>query len=192
MPRKTLITARKGLEVNLTEGILEEGELAITTDTKKLFVGIGGQNICINGSTSSGDMLKSIYDTNDNGMVDKAESSNSLGGKAASEFACNAIGGSDLNTIIQSGMYRINSSLSNAPTGIEYGQLIVVHGGGDSITQIVTDYSSRNIYWRSGNPKDVSGSGSWGVWRRLWHDGDFNPSNFMIKGSITWNQLKGV
>lgn len=191
MPRKTLITTRRGLEANLTTGTLADGEFAITTDTKKLFVGIGGQNVCIGGVSSLGDMLKSVYDTNNNGIVDKAENSNTLGGRSPSDFAYSIIGGTDLNTITQSGMYRINNSLANAPIGVEYGQLLVVHGGGDTITQIVTDYSSKGIYWRSGNPGNVGGNGAWGSWKRLWHDGDFNPNNYMIKGSVTWNQLGG-
>ncbi len=135
-----------------------------------------------------GDMLKSVYDTNNDGIVDNADK---LDGKHATEFAYSGIGSADLNTITQSGMYRINSGNSNAPSGVDYGQLLVVHGSADTITQIVTDYSSGSIYWRSGNPPSLGGGGTWGTWRKIWHDGNLNPNSYVKKG-CTWNDLKGV
>lgn len=77
----------------------------------------------------------------------------------------------DVNTIIQSGMYRMNLN-TNRPTGTNYGQLLVVHGAGDTIFQVATDYASGKMYWRSGNPSDVGGTGAWGAWRLIWHDGN--------------------
>lgn len=74
MPRKTLIRIRRGTEAQLNLITLADGELGITTDTKKLFVGISGLNVLlVNTSTLSGDMLKSIYDANNNGVVDLAK-----------------------------------------------------------------------------------------------------------------------
>ncbi len=81
-------------------------------------------------------------------------------------------GTGNLNTLINSGMYRIDPPITNGPGGVDYGQLLVIHGANDTITQIVTDYGSNNIYWRSGNPPDVGGSGAWGAWRKIWHDGN--------------------
>ena len=83
---------------------------------------------------------------------------------------CMVIGGStsaDLNTLVTAGSYRIEGSNANTPTGCAYGQLIVAHGHGDTILQICADYQSTYLYWRSGNPTDVGGTGSWGAWVRL-------------------------
>jgi hypothetical protein len=69
----TKIKIKRGLEANLGSLTLEDGELAITTDNHKLYVGVGGAQFCIGSASSLGDMLKSIYDTDNDGVVDKAE-----------------------------------------------------------------------------------------------------------------------
>lgn len=73
MARKTLIKIRRGLETTLVAGALVDGEFGFTTDTKKLYIGLGGSNICLGSASSLGDMLKSIYDTDNDGIVDKAK-----------------------------------------------------------------------------------------------------------------------
>lgn len=183
------------------------------------------------GSAGYGDMLKSVYDKNNDGIVDRAKTADgvawtgvtgkpsampadggnsaTVGGRSATSFAYSErkdASGTDLNTIIQSGMYRLGGNLLNAPAGVTYGQLIVSRGGGDTIAQIVTDYASNNIYWRSGNPTEVGGTGAWRAWRKIWHDGNDgsgsgldadmldgkHASEFMKKGPVTWKELKGV
>lgn len=74
--------------------------------------------------------------------------------------------GTDFNTVTNSGIYRFSNDNINGP-GCDWGQLLVMHGGGDTITQIVGDYASGALYTRSGNPSDVGGSGSWTSWNRL-------------------------
>lgn len=86
MARKVLIEIRRGTESSLTAGTLADGEFGYTTDTKKLFIGYSGQNICIGAASSLGDMLKSVYDTDNDGIVDKAEDSNTIGGLHANNF----------------------------------------------------------------------------------------------------------
>ncbi|MDH5185087.1 MAG: pyocin knob domain-containing protein [Gammaproteobacteria bacterium] len=79
----------------------------------------------------------------------------------------------DLNTLKQSGFYRLESGNTNAPSATDYGQLIVCHGGGDTILQIVTDFGggdSSEIYFRNGNPSDVGGSGDWSPWHKIHHN----------------------
>lgn len=73
MARKALIKVRRGLESALTSGILADGEFGFTTDTKKLYIGLGGQNVLLVNISTSGDMQKSIYDTNNDGIVDNAD-----------------------------------------------------------------------------------------------------------------------
>jgi hypothetical protein len=74
-------------------------------------------------------------------------------------------GTSDLNTITVSGMYRVNNTEANRPG--DYGQLLVIHGASDTITQIYGQYNTGTLYTRSGNPSNVGGSGSWTAWRTV-------------------------
>jgi len=94
-------------------------------------------------------------------------------GLDSSQFALSQYKGStDLNSITQSGFYRIDSNCANAPSGVDWGQLLVMHGNSDTIVQIVAGYNSTNIYWRSGNPSDVGGAGTWHGWQKIWHEGN--------------------
>lgn len=86
---------------------------------------------------------------------------------------------SDLDTLVTSGMYRLGAANANMPTGCAYGQLLVIHGSGDSVTQICSDYQSTYLYFRSGNSWQAGGPGSWHEWRKLWHDG--NDSALLAK-----------
>lgn len=92
----------------------------------------------------------------------------------------NATGNSDLNTIVNSGFYRLNSNLTNAPTSGDWGQLLVIRGGGDTITQIHGNFSNGNLHTRSGNPSDVGGAGSWSEWKQIWIQGN------SVTGAV-WN-----
>lgn len=73
----------------------------------------------------------------------------------------------DLDTVITSGFYRIQENCVNRPYQCNWGQLLVVRGGGDTITQIYGDYSTGNLYTRSGNPSNTGGGGSWTPWRQI-------------------------
>lgn len=72
--------------------------------------------------------------------------------------------GMDLNSVVDSGMYRIQTNNVNAPPGTDWGQLLVIYGGSDSITQIACAYSTNTLWIRSGSPPEVGGNGSWGKW----------------------------
>ena len=72
--------------------------------------------------------------------------------------------GADLNTVTTSGFYRMGTNHVNAPTNTNWSQLIVVHGGGDTIAQLLIEYSTNKMYMRSGNPTEVNGSGAWTDW----------------------------
>jgi len=82
MPRKALIKIRRGTEAQLPT--LDVGELGFCTDTNKLYIGTSTGNQLLVDAQSVGDMLKSIYDTNSDGIVDNADK---LDGKHASDFA---------------------------------------------------------------------------------------------------------
>lgn len=53
-------------------------------------------------SGANGDMLKSIYDTNDNGRVDTADNALQLGGIAAASYATNASVTAAINALVNS------------------------------------------------------------------------------------------
>jgi hypothetical protein len=72
MARKMLIQIYRGLEMNI--GTLNTGELGYCTDTKKLYVGTASGNELLVAAQTVGDMLKSIYDTDNDGIVDVAKS----------------------------------------------------------------------------------------------------------------------
>lgn len=74
----------------------------------------------------------------------------------------------DLNLLLEAGHYRLASSNPNSPYGVGYGQLITIRGGGDTVLQMVSDWHSEKMYWRSGNP--ISSVGSWKPWRQIYHD----------------------
>ena len=95
-------------------------------------------------------------------------------------YISNWAAGTNLNTITNSGFHRLSSGNTNAPTGADWGQLLVIHGGGDTITQIHGNYSNGNLFTRSGNPSDVGGSGAWTSWKQIWIQGN------SVTGAV-WN-----
>ena len=82
----------------------------------------------------------------------------------------NMVNTEDLNYLVTSGFYRIKNGQANAPG--DWGQLLVVHGGEDTIGQLYFSSLDGALYSRAGNPPQVGGSGSWLDWRRLWREGD--------------------
>lgn len=80
--------------------------------------------------------------------------------------------GIDLNTIIDSGCYRIESTFSNGPFGNvtspdghrgSFSQLLVCRGGSDTVFQIMVIYENNIMWYRNGR-----GSGeSWHAWREV-------------------------
>jgi len=96
------------------------------------------------------------------------------------------IPGVDLNTLTTSGVYRIQNTEANRPSSLQWGQLLVIQGGADTITQIYGDYTAGTLYTRSGNPSNVGGVGSYSPWRTLL--GDHNYSSYALPltgGSVT-------
>ena len=83
--------------------------------------------------------------------------------------------GTDLNSVTTSGFYRINENPINAPSGSAYGQMVVVHGGNDTIAQMIFPYNSLKMYFRSGNPAEIGGSNGWKEWVEVYTS---NSGNF--------------
>lgn len=92
-----------------------------------------------------------------------------LDGQHASSYLRNFnIGNVDFNTLTTSGVYRLANTVtngaSNGPASAEWSQMLVMHGGGDTIAQMAIGYNTRKMYIRSGNPSNVGGSGAWSDW----------------------------
>lgn len=83
--------------------------------------------------------------------------------------------GTDLNTVTTTGVYRLEGAVVNAPISADWCQLLVMHGGGDTITQIIGSYSDGKLWYRSGNPSNVGGIGVWGAWSQV-YDTNHKPT----------------
>ncbi len=94
-----------------------------------------------------------------------------LDGRQGTAFCYSENSTTDLDDVTQSGVYRLNTQ-ANIPTGCNYGQVLVLRGAGDTIAQMAFDFNGNNIYWRSGNPPEVGGTGSYSGWRKIYHDGN--------------------
>lgn len=78
----------------------------------------------------------------------------------------------DFNTVTESGVYRLSyttsNGASNGPSGNEWGNMLVLRGGGDTIAQLAFGYTySGRPKYRQGNPSNVGGNGSWTQWFTL-------------------------
>lgn len=74
----------------------------------------------------------------------------------------------DLDTVVKSGMYRINEGPVNAPADVTYGQLLVIHGGNDTVAQLVFPYNQSRMFFRTGNPTSAGGTGNWKEWTQVY------------------------
>jgi hypothetical protein len=76
----------------------------------------------------------------------------------------------DFNTLITSGIYRVNNNNTNGPQtsgANDWGQVFVMRSAADTITQIYGDYTTGNLWTRSGNPTSIGGAGTWTSWHRI-------------------------
>ena len=156
----------------ITRNIMMSGDAVSNADTvdgyhaSGLFTGFSnsGNNlsITIGGTTKT---LTPAYATS-SGNAD------TLDGRHASYFPINTTAGNvDYNTITTSGIYRLGYTTSNGASngpGYDWGQMLVLHGGGDTIAQLAFSYSDGGrMKVRAGNPSNVGGGGSWSSWRTI-------------------------
>ena len=128
-------------------------------------------NVTLSG-TSDGDVLTF------NSTLNIWENKDILSGINIGDFMQNTnVAGGSADTLITSGAYRIDGSLVDIPNEFDFGQVLVIHSPSDTIAQIAFDYTSDDISWRSGNPSDVGGSGVWGSWRKIFHDGNMGAGS---------------
>ena len=76
---------------------------------------------------------------------------------------------SDIDTLYVAGSYRFTATAQGTwPTGVtaNYGQMLVICGGGDTVAQMFFPYGDTQAYLRVGNPMNAN-NGSWKGWKRL-------------------------
>ncbi|OPA76611.1 hypothetical protein BVG16_15630 [Paenibacillus selenitireducens] len=201
MPRKALIQIRRGIEANI--GTLALGELGYCTDNKKLYIGTDSGNVLLVAAQTAGDMLKSIYDTNNDGKVDKAEVAESvpwagITGKPTS-FVPDAHEHSRVQKIDKRDRKPADTSKGYAEfvftslggmTGAsnsDYQDMIVLNMyqdvSGGMVNALVFDKKQMKIL----HYQAAQTATTWGAPKTLAYLSDVMP-----KGPLTWNQLKGV
>ena len=105
--------------------------------------------------SGTGDMLAATYDTNGDGIVDSAENSNKLGGKAANQYA--------LKTDIQKGIFMAtygSTTFAELEAAYNDGRMIIVPYNGSiyylSVPSSGTEYQFVSITNGSGYMKAIS------------------------------------
>ncbi|WP_019407141.1 pyocin knob domain-containing protein [Stutzerimonas stutzeri] len=89
-----------------------------------------------------------------------------------------SVGSADLNGIRTSGFYRSDAG-ANAPIGFGYSPLLVINAN-DTLAQIAVNYGDGQMFVRGAYPD----GGIWSPWRKIWHDGNFNPATKQDKSSL--------
>lgn len=201
MARNVLIQVRRGLEANI--GTLAVGEFGYCTDTYKLYIGTAAGNVLLIAAATVGDMLKSIYDTNNDGKVDYASVADSVpwggvSGKPStfppsththsvlSNAADNYKDAAALPSTYDRG---ITVFFSNNPTnkfnGVIYATIMTIKGYSNmACVQYIYPYNvDAPISYRYA----LYNSDSWLPWRTLLTSESVLPTT-----GVTWNQLKGV
>lgn len=71
-------------------------------------------------------------------------------GLHASSFAQLGYAPADINNAISAGMYRLSTSHTNTPAelGCDYSQLLVIRGAGDTLTQMLGEFNTCNLFIR--------------------------------------------
>ena len=83
----------------------------------------------------------------------------------------NLTGNSNLNTAQISGVYRINTGITNGTSGIgSYGTLLNCNNGSDTGFQIYANWNSHNYFIRGGNSSTFGGTGTNRAWAKIWND----------------------
>lgn len=144
------------------------------------------------GSGASGTWSISI-----SGNAATATNADKLDGYHASSFGMNYnVGNANLNAQTNSGFYRLGGTITNGFTNAAWGQMLVVHGAGDTIGQIGIPYNESGLYVRQGNPSDVGGSGSWKSWVRMLDSSNYSSyalplSGGTLSGNVTVQKASG-
>lgn len=116
-------------------------------------------------------------------LAGKAADSEKLNGLDESNYALvsDVPSATNLRTVGRDGFYRLGVNITDSPNFVvDYGQLIVSKGdNSDTALQIVSDYKSVNIAWRSYNKTGA------GTWNNIYHSGK-KPTTADITGTLDY------
>ena len=125
------------------------------------------------------------------GNAASATNADKLDGYHSSSFGMNYnVGNANLNAQINSGFYRLGGTITNGFTNAAWGQMLVVHGAGDTIGQIGIPYNESGLYVRQGNPSDVSGTGSWRSWVKILDSSNYSSYALPKSGGTLTGKLQ--
>jgi hypothetical protein len=138
--------------------------------------------------------LGNVDNTSDSSKPISTATSTALSGKAATDGSnltgrlapIGASAPTNLNSTVQSGFYRLDTGLTNAPSGVDWGHMIVGRGS-DTMVQIASDYQSTKLAWRSAY--DLYTTPVFGAWRTILHDANYSS---YAAGLTTTNTLSGT
>lgn len=145
---------RRGPQANLSNIVLDDGEFALTTDNpQRLYVGIGGQKILLANANALGDMLKSIYDTDNDGIVDQAEKVewsgviNKPGSFTPPVATPNVLGGIKVGSNLSATADGILSGNSNPESFIPKSERFVIANGQTTFNLTKGYYTPGSLAW---------------------------------------------
>lgn len=99
---------------------------------------------------------------------------------------------SNIDTLYVAGSYRFDATAQGTwPTGVtaNYGQMLVICGGGDTVAQMFFPYGDTQAYLRVGNPMKAN-NGSWKSWKELaTTDGNITSATKLQTARSLWGQL---
>lgn len=166
MAKKVMIQIYRGIERDI--GVLKEGELGYCTDSQKLYIGTTAGNVLLVATQIVGDMLKSIYDTDNDGVIDVADSAKKING-----FTVEA----------------------NVPSTAKFTDTIYVHPGSGTnphgTTRSDVGLSSVLNYGIATQAESEAGTSNIKYMTPLTVKQAI-AANAMPKSNVTWGQLKGV
>lgn len=105
-----------------------------------------------------------------------------LQGKGKADFAMSVVySETPLRDMTTPGLYRITDQ-SDAPAGCQYGLMLVISGS-PVISQLIMGSLSNRIYWRSGRPVEIGGSGDYSEWREIYNSTNLQPESGKVKST---------
>ncbi len=138
-----------------------------------------------------GDMLKSVYDTNDDGIVDNADK---LDGYHASSFVLKT-GDTMTGDLKVAGNVIAANKLAVGFNNVDAERFRFEYNGSSGRLELWANSSDSGIWVKKIEFPKRQDDNDFSLLlggNQVWHAGNFDPDTKLNKGPLTWNQLKGV
>lgn len=166
-----------GTAIILNNIVLEDGAskaFIVSDNNNSAATTINGKKLYKSGTTTAPSLIAGKPVTvwysmaNDCFYTAGGGDADTLEGKPANSFVDKTVilpVNTDLDTVLESGFYRIMGTPQNGPASAHSSQMIVSRGS-DTITQIIISWTgNKRMYYRSGNP--MATGGVWGDWQEV-------------------------